>query len=141
MQLPCGYSGTDTRREKRKNMRRVPVLDGLGLFPAAHSTSDEMMFKCEPRCAGYNKPGRRQQRSSHLAIWGGGLDPRSAAYYASSRIQCLFSCLVLLLSFVRHSASAPTAWGRTPELGPCLAKLGSSSDVAQRLSPTSMRRL
>lgn len=78
-------------------MRCVPVLGGLGLFRAAHSTSDEMMFKCEPRCAGYNKPGRRQQRSSLLAIWGGGLDPRSAAYYASSRIQCLFSCLVLLL--------------------------------------------
>jgi len=91
-------------------MECVPVFGGLCRFPDARSTSDETMFKYRPRCAGYNKPRRRQQRSLLLAIWGAGLDPCSAAYYAC----------ILAASLVRHSASAPTAWGRTPGLDPVL---------------------
>lgn len=120
----------------------VPVLDGFGLFPAARSPSDETMVEYKLRCAGYNQPRRRQQRSLHLAIWGGGLDPRSAAYYASSRIQCLFSCLVLRPSLVRHLASAPTAWGRTPEMDPVWPSPDRASVLLKgRPSPTSMRRV
>lgn len=103
------------KKKKRHGMRT-----GLGRpasIPAARSTSDETISKYRPRCAGYNKPGRRQQRSyapRNMGRWSRPLFRRLSRL--SSNPMSLF-LLSLAASLVRYSASAPTAWGRTLGLG------------------------